>query len=126
MYNRAKLMQKDETKQSTLFTAWSLKPEHFTLVQETIAANGGDPVMTHKKLKEIWNARGLAYAPYYMTNNTAAKTKTRGVYDLSKLKQTTKPISVKKEATAKKEAKKAKKSPSPKPVDITKEDVVLS
>ena len=72
----------------TLFRAIAVNAEQFKLTQDMIAANGGDAVMTRKVILSM-NEKlrpGKAYMPYFISKNVACKTKTFGVYDLSKLK----------------------------------------
>ena len=72
----------------TLFRAIVVNAEQFKLTQDMIAANNGEPRMTRKvilSMNELLRP-GKAYMPYFISKNVACKTKTFGVYDLSKLK----------------------------------------
>jgi hypothetical protein len=72
----------------TLFRAIVVNAEQFKLAQDMIAANNGEPLMTRKVILSMNEALrpGKAYMPYFISKNVACKTKTFGVYDLSKLK----------------------------------------
>jgi hypothetical protein len=72
----------------TLFRAIVVNAEQFKLTQDMIAANGGEPLMTRKVILSMNESLrpGKAYMPYFISKNVACKTKTFGVYDLSKLK----------------------------------------
>ena len=72
----------------TLFKAIAVNAEQYKLTQDMIAANNGDPLMTRKTILSM-NEKlrpGKAYMPYFISKNVACKTKTFGVYDLSKLR----------------------------------------
>lgn len=106
MYTKVNVMQKDGVTPSTMFRAQVLKPAHFALVQEIVKFNGGEPLIS---LKNLWAAhmalRQRKYGPYFITKNVACKTKTAGIYDLSKLRASTKPEPVKPAKPTKKEKK---------------------
>jgi hypothetical protein len=72
----------------TLFRAIVVNAEQFKLTQDMIAFNGGEPLMSRKVILSMNETLrpGKAYMPYFISKNVACKTKTFGVYDLSKLK----------------------------------------
>jgi cell division protein YceG involved in septum cleavage len=87
MYNKAKATQKDGETPSTMINTTALSPAHMAIVKAFIEFNEGSPLFT---LKQLWAAnqalRNRKYAPYFIAKNLACKSKTFGVYDLSKLK----------------------------------------
>jgi hypothetical protein len=59
----------------------------FQLLQDMIKANGGEPLISRKVMKSLhMELRGKKASPFFVAKNIAAKTKTAGMYDLSKLK----------------------------------------
>ena len=72
----------------TLFKATAVNAEQFKLAQDMIAANHGEPLMSRKTILSMNESLrpGKAYMPYFISKNVACKTKTFGIYDLSKLK----------------------------------------
>jgi len=115
-----------------------ISPAQFEHVQNIIKFNEGNPLITGKQLRaaQMSLLDGRIYGPYYVRKNIAVKTKTPGIYDLSKLKAevvkpkkevpvkakpaTKKGKPVKKEASKGKLGKKTKKAPkTPEPVEAT-------
>ena len=103
----------------TLIRAIALNASQFKMVQDIIALYNGETVLTRKQLMDANTTLrpGKIYMPYFIGKNVICKTKTNGIFDLSRLKlasgaksTTTEPKKVvkskaKKEAKAKREKK---------------------
>ena len=95
---------------TSLFRAQVVSAEQFELAQKLIAANEGNPLIRNKDLHLLTQTvTGAKYCPYFIGKNDFLKVKSeKGLYDLSRLKASTKPVVEKK-----KPAKKTKKVTEP-------------
>jgi len=100
---------------TSLFRATVLSAAQAATVQRFIEANGGDPVIRNKDLHTIAQTLlGMKFCPYFIGKNDALKIKNQpGMYDLSRVRASTKPEPVKKV----KPAKKTKKVKNPDPAE---------
>jgi hypothetical protein len=77
----------DETRQSTMIRATIVSDAQYAFVQSLIAAHNNDVLFRNKELHSLTQQlTGKKYVPYWIGKNIAVKTKTAGIYDLSKLR----------------------------------------
>ena len=100
----------------TLFRALALNAAQFQIVQDIVKFCEGETTLTRKQLMDAHFAlRGKIYMPYFIGKNMACKTKTNGIFDVSRLK-----LAANANAAAPKKAKKAAKKVAKKEANAKK------